>query len=136
MKAFPTSRRSVRTVGIAATIGFVGFAAFQAALVVGAPLGKAAWGGGSARLAVGLRVASGFAILVHLFAAAVMYQRSGLGEARLRRTLVRKAAWVLTGLMFLGTLTNWASRSPVERYTWGPLTLVMAVLCLIIARSE
>lgn len=40
---------------------------------------------------------------------------------------------MLVGLMFLGTLENFASSSGWERFGWGPVTLILAVLCLFVA---
>ena len=50
------------TLAVAAAAGFLAIAAFQAALALGAPLGRAAWGGIHARLPVKLRIASAFAV--------------------------------------------------------------------------
>ncbi len=129
------SRSRVRAAGVAATVGFLGIAGFQAVLALGVPWGKAAWGGGAAELSAGLRIGSGVAVFIWTLAAAIVFQRSGLGDAHLRATLVKRATWILFGLILLGSLMNWASRSEVERYTWGPITLVMAVLCFIVARG-
>jgi hypothetical protein len=30
---------------------------------------------------------------------------------------------------------NFASRSPWERFLWGPVALILAALCLVVARS-
>ena len=40
--------------------------------------------------------------------------------------------WVLAGLFVLGALANFASRSRIERI-WGPVSLVLAVCCAVIA---
>jgi hypothetical protein len=40
--------------------------------------------------------------------------------------------WVLFGFFVLGTLTNAASRSRIERI-WAPVNLILAVCCLVIA---
>ena len=34
-----------------------------------------------------------------------------------------------------GALMNFASSSPWERFLWGPLALVLAGLCFVLARS-
>lgn len=134
MAPYRSSAR-VRAAGVAATVGFLGIAGFQAALALGVPWGKAAWGGGVAELSVGLRIGSGVAVFIWTLAAAIVFLRSGLGEAHLRATLVKRAPWILFSLILLGSLMNWASRSEVERYTWGPIALVMAVLCFVVARG-
>jgi hypothetical protein len=40
--------------------------------------------------------------------------------------------WVLAGFFTLGALANLASRSKVERI-WGPISLIVAVCCAVIA---
>jgi hypothetical protein len=51
-------------------------------------------------------------------------------------TIIRVSAWVVTGYMVLNTLGNFASVSPVERFLFGPMTIVMAVTSLIVAASR
>ena len=43
--------------------------------------------------------------------------------------------WILVGVLLVGALMNFASSSPWERFLWGPLALVLAVLCFVLARS-
>lgn len=38
-------------------------------------------------------------------------------------------------MQLLAALTNLASSSSWERYLWGPVALIMAVLCLVVARG-
>lgn len=47
-----------------AAAGFAGIAGFEVALALGAPLGRAAWGGTHVYLPTGLRIASGAAALI------------------------------------------------------------------------
>ncbi len=125
-----------RSAGALATVGFLGIAVFQAALALGAPLGKAAWGGGSSELSTSLRVGSGISLLVQLVAAGIVSQCGGLWKPVIGLTFARRGTWFLAGLMLIGSAMNWISRSSIERYTWGPITLVMAVLCVVVARSS
>lgn len=84
---------SIRIAGIVATVGFLCISAFQCALALGAPLGKAAWGGASAELSIGLRFVSAVATFFWIWAAAVVYQRSGYGSVMsiMSEELVEKA---------------------------------------------
>lgn len=43
--------------------------------------------------------------------------------------------WILVGVLAVGALMNFASPSAWERFLWGPFTLILAVLCLLLARS-
>jgi hypothetical protein len=117
-----------------AAIGFVAIAAFQAALALGAPFGAAAWGGRHpGRLPTRLRVASAVACVFWLFAALVILERGGAEIVSLPPTLARWGTWALVVLLPIGALMNLASKSRWERYGWGPLALILSVLCLIVA---
>ena len=124
-----------RGAGIAATAGLILVAMFQAALALGAPLGEAAWGGASAELPAELRIGSAVAVLIWSFAAYMVAQRSGLIAARLGQNFVRRGTWVLVAIFVPSTLMNWMSPSALERYTWGPVTLILLGLLFVIARS-
>ena len=69
---------TARRVALVTAIGLAIIAAFQVALALGVPWGRAAYGGTSATLQPELRVASGVATVVWLLAAAVVLGRGGL----------------------------------------------------------
>ena len=85
---------------------------FQAALALGAPWGRAAWGGQHpGTLPRHLRMASAANILVFGFAIwALLAKGSPLW-----------LLWALTGFFALGFLINLISRSRVERMLWTPV---------------
>lgn len=129
--AFPARR-----VALVIAIGLAIIAAFQLALALGVPWGRAAYGGTSATLEPGLRVASGVATVVWLLAAAVVLGRAGYwGSARWSASFPW-GTWVVAGLLTLGALVNFASSSPWERFGWGPLALLLAILSVVLARSR
>ena len=110
--------------------------AFQAALTFGAPLGAAALGGTNpGQLPDALRVVTGLSAVVWLLAALVVLARGGLALVRLPRAVFRVGTCVLVGLLGVGALLNFASTSPWERYGWGPFTLVLFILGVVLARS-
>jgi hypothetical protein len=76
-----------------------------------------------------------FAALLWLFATLIVLARGGLATSSLPGSLARWGVWVLVGLLGVGALLNFASSSPWERFGWGPFTVVMLVLCIILARS-
>jgi hypothetical protein len=128
---------TARRVALVIAIGLAIIAAFQLALAVGVPWGRAAYGGTSATLAPELRVASGVATVVWLLAASVVLGRAGYwGSARWSGSLPPWATWVVAVLLLLGALVNFASSSPWERFGWGPLALLLAILCVVLARSR
>jgi hypothetical protein len=121
---------------IAAVVGVVLVAVvgvFQIALALGAPLGKAAWGGKhEGILPVGLRIASGAAgLLVYPLIALFILASTDLIAVDWLPT-GKTGMWILTAFFTLGALANFASRSKSERI-WGPVSLVIAIGCAIIA---
>jgi hypothetical protein len=97
-------------------------AAFQLALAVGAPWGRAAYGGTRrGTLPSHLRAISGVAA-VGYGTGAVLIAR-GNGSARVRT----RAFTTLSALMALGTIANGASPSLVERAVWTPVAAATAV---------
>ena len=128
-----TPRRRVAAV---AAIGFLIIASFQVALAFGAPLGAAAFGGANAgQLPQQLRIASAGAAVVWLLAALVVLARGGFAVSPLPKAVSRWGTWMLVGLLAVGTLLNFASSSPWERFGWGPFSLTMLILCLTLARG-
>lgn len=116
--------------------GLLVVVAFQAALTLGAPLGFAAQGGANpGQLPVALRFVTGVGALVWLSAVLVVLARGGRGVVALPRPVVRVGAWVVVSLLGVGALLNLASSSPWERFGWGPFTLAMLVLSVVLARS-
>ena len=124
-----------RTAAVAASVGFLAIATFQAALALGAPLGRAAWGGMQTDLPVGLRIASGVAIFVWILAAAIILGRVGIEVVPMPNGLHRVGSWVLLVILAIGVVMNLASQSPWERFLWGPVGAILAVLTWTIARS-
>jgi hypothetical protein len=131
-------RETVKIGAVAAAAGFLVQAAFQAAIALGAPLGSASWGGAyEGQLPMGLRIASGVAVGFYVLATLIVVGRGGFRGVPLTQGFLRWGTWVLVGLMFLGALPNFASSSGWERLGWGPLSLILAVLCLFVAlRAE
>jgi hypothetical protein len=124
----------VTTAAVLAAVGFLAIASFQAALALGAPLGRAAWGGATAVLPARLRRASAVAVGIWLLAALIIVARAGLVVGLPGEVLI-VGAWVLVVVSALGAIVNVASSSPWERFGWGPLAAVLAVLSTVVASS-
>ena len=107
---------------------------FQAALALGAPWGAAAWGGRSPGvLPTRLRVASAVvAVLVYPLVIVLVLACAGIINDEWLPVDGSVIMWVLAGLLAVGALANFASRSQRERI-WGPVALAIAVCCAIIA---
>lgn len=107
--------------GTAAALVVLGV--FQAALAVGAPWGRAAYGGTNrGTLPHHLRAISGLAALGYGTGAVLILRGSGSPRGRTR------AFTTLSVFMGIGALANGASRSPVERAVWTPVTAATTVL--------
>ena len=124
---------TARSAAVMAAVGFVLVASFQVALALGAPWGKAAWGGAHERLPNGLRIASSFAGVLWLAAALVVLARAGYEWSPLPFSVARWGTWVLVGMLLLGTLMNLASRSRLERLIQTPIAAILSILCLLVA---
>jgi hypothetical protein len=135
MNIMTTELLPARTPAVAAAAGFLAIAAFQLALASGAPLGRAAWGGTSTHLPIGLRIASAFAVGVWVLAALIVLGRGGFQISPLPPAFVRWGTWILVGMLVFGALLNFVSPSGWERFLWGPVAVILAALCLVVARS-
>lgn len=118
---------------IAATVAvglLVVVATFQLALALGAPYGKAAWGGThDGVLPTRLRGASAFVgLVVYPAIIAVVLSASDLIDADLVPGRGEVTMWVLTTIFLLGAIANAVSRSRVERW-WAPVSLTIALCC-------
>jgi hypothetical protein len=137
MNHVPRSDRAGRTAAVLAALGFVGIAAFQVALAAGVAWGHAAWGGAHAELSTAQRAGSAVAIAVSAAAALIVLGRAGYfgRESHRLGTLFRRATWFLAAASALEAMMNFASQSRVENVVFGPLSLLLAILCTIVARS-
>ncbi len=125
----------VKAAGVAAAIGCLGVAAFQVALAAGGPLGRAAWGGAHERLPRNLRVASAVAAGAWVLAALIVLAAAGFEASPIPASVAEWATWVLAGLLLVGAVMNFLSRSRLERIIWGPVALVLAGLTAIVASA-
>lgn len=115
---------SHRTASRAAAALIACTAAFQVALVAGAPWGAAAWGGQHPGvLPARLRRASAVSALT-LGSLAVVVGTPGLTDPATRQRVLPAAA----GAFSLGTVMNAASRSQQERTLWTPVAATTAAL--------
>jgi hypothetical protein len=127
--------RAARPAAVAAAVGCVGYAGFQVALALGAPLGRAAWGGTHVELPTGLRIASGGAAVVWILAALVVLGGAGYRVSPASHRVSHYGTWGLVGLLALSALMNAASGSNWERFLQAPLAFLLALLCFVVARG-
>jgi hypothetical protein len=129
------SDRAARQAAVLAATGFAGLALFQAALAAGASWGHAAWGGQTADLSATKQGASAVAAVVYVAAAFIVLGRAGvIRRARSDAAVFRWGTWVFAVAMAVGAVPNLASHSRWENVIFGPLALVLAALCFVVAR--
>jgi hypothetical protein len=118
---------------VAAVVLLAVVAVFQAALALGAPWGVAAWGGRNPGvLPRNLRIASGIAaVVIYPLLIAVVLAAAGMIEAPWLPLDPTILIWAIAGLLAIGAVMNFASRSAPERM-WGPVALLAAVSCAIV----
>jgi hypothetical protein len=124
----------VMLAAILAVVLLVAIAAFQLALAFGAPWGAAAWGGQNPGvLPRQLRIASGIAALaVYPLIIALVLASAELIDDGWLPVDGSLLMWILAGLLGVGAVMNFVSRSPPER-RWGAVALTVALCCVLIA---
>lgn len=123
-----------RVAAIVAAVLFAGLALFQLALALGAPRGRAAYGGQSAELTPRLRVTSGVAAVVWSGVALVVLARAGFDIwAPLPASWLPAAIWVVVALMAVAVVMNAITRSVLERAIWLPVAIGLLGSTLVVA---
>ena len=129
----------VETAAVAAAVLFGVMALFQVALALGVPWGAFAFGGravrGDGTLPTAYRGASAVAAVVLVVFAVVILTRAGVVGTSGDSTLVTVLSWVIVGFMAINTPMNLMGKHWVEKYVFGGITLVLVVLCAIVAAS-
>lgn len=110
-----------------------GLAVFQLALILGAPMGRFAWGGQHQILPKQLRISSAVAILLYAGFTLIVFNRAELITIFANSPYGNIAIWVLFAYLTLGIGMNALSRSKPERSVMTPITVALAILVLIIA---
>jgi hypothetical protein len=123
-----------RRAAIGAAILYSLIAAFQFALALGAPWGKAAFGGAVEQPGLELRASSVVAIVVWSAAALIVLKRVGFTIwAPLPRKALPVAVWVLIGPSVVSNLLNAITPSALERAIWLPFSLLLTAALLVVA---
>lgn len=129
-----------RTARLAATVvasAFIVVAAFEIFWALGGSWGlSGAWGGGHDHLPAGLRFASAFAAVLLVAGAIIVLGRARYSASSDRFGILRWGTWTLVGVMALSALANFASSSNSERFQNGPVALLLALLCLVVASGN
>ena len=119
---------------IALTVILALLAVCQLALVLGAPIGRFAWGGTHRVLPARLRIGSAVSIVIYAVIAVLALDRVGAIDL-VPDVVSTVGMWIVFAYFVLGIPLNAMSRSRAERYTMTPVVAVLAVLSLIVALS-
>lgn len=107
---------------------------FQLRLALGAPWGTFVFGGQHAgALPRHLRVASALSVLVYVLFAIFALDASEVTDVFGPR-IASIGMWFVVGFAALSIAMNAVSRSPAERYTMTPVSVLLTVLAYFIAR--
>ena len=96
------------------------------------PYGRFVWGGTHRVLPHGLRVASAASVLVYAGLAALLLSRAGVLPAGDSAAVI-VLTWVAFAFFAASVALNAISRSPTERWTMTPTSLLLAAATLVIA---
>lgn len=125
------------TATVALTVLLAVVVVFQTALALGAPWGRASYGGAhEGVLPARLRVASGAAAVVWVGLALVLLRRAGAAvRSPLPDEALGVATWVALALFAVSVVLNAITPSALERALWLPVTLLLMAATLVIALS-
>ena len=107
-------------------------AVLQLLVASGLPYGRFVWGGTHRVLPHGLRVGSAASVLVYAGLVALLLSRAGVLPAG-DSTAVIVLTWVAFASFTASVALNAISRSPAERWTMAPTSLLLAAATLAIA---
>lgn len=133
-----SSFTALQTAAVAAAVLVAGVAAFQIALVAGAPLGDAVLGGSAATNAGVLtgpfRALAGVQSIMLLMLGWVLLARTSVVTIPLLSSSVLGwLTWVIVVFLALNTVANFAATHPIERWVMGSITLTLTGIGLAIA---
>ena len=130
------ARRALRFAAAVTATAFIVVAGCEMFWALGGSQGlSGAWGGNHDHLPVGLRVASAVAAIFLVAGAIIVLGRARYWASSDQLGILRWGTWALVAVMGLSAIANFASSSTMERFQNGPAALLLALLCLAVARS-
>ena len=108
---------------------------FQLALVLGAPWGEMAMGGKfPGRFSLKLRISAVVQMLLLALMAMVVLTRAGFVFSELFE-LSKSAIWFVVALCVVSAILNTITPSKKERMLWSPVTIILVICAVVVARS-
>jgi|GEM_PF-89062 len=108
---------------------------FQVALILGAPLGQAAWGGQYTVLPPSLRIGSGISIIIYFLILKIALDRASLSSQRVFRRRTSYFTNLIAAYFSCGVILNLMSGSHWEKYIMAPIALILALCFFYLART-
>ena len=122
---------SIAAITFTVLIAFL--AAFQLALVFGAPLGRFVWGGRSDVLPPRLRRGSIIAVVLYAAFSVILLAASGVLVIPVLGPVGGLLCWMITVYLSFGVVMNALSRSRPERFVMTPVAMILTTCALIVA---
>jgi hypothetical protein len=132
----PITPTAARVAANVATVGLLLAAVLQLLLALGVLPVTMAWGGTQQVLTLPLRIASLVAVVVLVLSTYVICRRAGLVPNAEASMPIKVLAWVIAIYLSLNTAGNFASASAAEATLFGPISLISALACLLVAASR
>lgn len=126
----------IRTTSIIATFILVCLSIFQLLLILGMPLGYAAWGGKYEVLPLNLRIGSIISIMIYIIAIYTILSKSGIVHKHTNTKFVNIAMWVFAVLFIISAFLNFASQRVWERSIMSSLSILLGLSFLRVAKSK
>lgn len=126
----------IRATSIIATFILVCLSIFQLLLILGMPLGYAAWGGKYKVLPLNLRIGSLISIIIYVIAIYTILSKSGIIYKHTNIKFVNIATWVFAILFIISAFLNFASQRVWERFIMSSLSILLGLSFLRVAKSK
>ncbi len=105
---------------------------FQLLLAAGVLPVTMAWGGRQTELTLGLRLSSLISIILLCYFAYMIARRSGILGKTPSSKLINFLSWAVSLYLVFNTVMNFLSSSQAEKWIFGPITLALVVITVLI----
>ena len=95
-----------------------------------------AWGGRHTELTLTLRLSGLIAIIIFCYFTYMIARRSGIMGTTAPSKLINIVSWFVTAYLVFNTVVIFLSCSQAEKWVFGPLTLALVIITLIINLME
>lgn len=122
--------------GHGATLFFIITIIMQLLLAMGILPITMAWGGAQTVLTPKLQIASILSSIILVFFAIIIRKRAGISGIAASSRMNHFLSWGISLFFMLNTMGNLISSSILERVVFGPISIILALTCLIVSLSR